>query len=225
MGKIGALLSDAKRVRAPVEKRLRRLGRRVERLCFPLRRRTVGKRLHVARNALRIDAHDRRDLIFLQTAEERIQCRFQSLRRRAFELRKARVVHLRQRQYLPRRAGRDALQRTHELFFPIAVGQRIDQFAEIPFVHRERVALDRARRRGVFRRGQDGTHAAFFGIDTLDRVDDRAVLVDQNDVGMLPHHLDGDRPDRLVAQFVVRTEIKIQHAVEPELAHAKELSA
>ena len=42
---------------------------------------------------------------------------------------------------------------------------------------------------------------------------------------MLPHHLDGDRPDRLVAQFVVCAEIKIQHAVEPELAHAKEFSS
>jgi len=89
----------------------------------------------------------------------------------------------------------------------------------------DEVELILRRRQSVVHAGEDGAHRGHGVVDAFDRVDDPAVLVDEDDVGVTAHDLDGQRQLNQVAHLVAGFKDQVQDAVQPDLSQRNELGA
>ena len=80
-------------------------------------------------------------------------------------------------------------------------------------------------RQSVVHAGEDGAHRGHGVVDAFDRVDDPAVLVDEDDVGVTAHDLDGQRQLNQVDHLVAGFKDQVQDAVQPDLPQRNELGA
>ena len=85
------------------------------------------------------------------------------------------------------------------------------------------VELVLSRRQGIVDARQDGTNRRHGVVDALDRVDDPAVLIDEDDVGVAAHDFDGDGQLDEVAHFVAGFKDEVQDAVKADLTNLQEL--
>ena len=76
--------------------------------------------------------------------------------------------------------------------------------------------------------GQAGQHLADAGdvfVDMAARIDDAAVAVFENDVGVAAHDLNDERADDLVAELAQRLNVNLQNTVARDTAHVHDVAA